>query len=45
MEKCVNIYSRQGGWEESCSETCNMGMSTRVDEDIGLEERERATNV
>ena len=37
------VHSRYGGWEKSCSETCNAGASTRANEDISLGKCEQAT--
>ena len=45
MEEPVDIYPWHSGWEEGCSETCDPGMSARVDEDICLNECEWVIDV
>ena len=45
MEEPVDIHSWHGGRDKSCSKTCDKGMSVGIDKDIGLEKRERVTDV
>ena len=45
VKESVDVNPWHGGWKKSHSETCDMGVSTRVDEDVCLNERECATNV
>ena len=45
MEEPVDIYPWHNGWEKGRSETCDPGMSARVDEDICLNECEWVIDV
>ena len=44
MEEPVDVYSRHGGRNKSCSKPCDADMSGGIHKDIGLEKRERVAN-
>ena len=45
VEEPIDVQPGRGGWNESYPKTCDAGMSTNINQDISLDERQRVTNM